>query len=330
MTRLALVSFCLAALAAAPAAAQDVSSAYRAIYDDILVSDAAATVESCKATQAVLGGDATDEARKAAFTTLAENWGRVEAIYVLGGYDMDAMDYPLFVDSYHSGNEDIHVSLARIIEGDKPPAKALYKNSYTSIGALDDILFSGPWSPRRRALAETVTASLCRNFERIHGGYVENRDAFLADPDRALSLLLNAQVQSIYKTSDWRIAEVAGLTKKTLGQFHPENLQYPWSGASWPVIGAILDTHWRLVATDRAPNLSTIATQSDAASGLLAVQDMLEVAIEAYNAVPPGEEFATKPAVPIVNALQRVKNAFYNSLALSLGLTLGLVAADGD
>ncbi|WP_295535724.1 imelysin family protein [uncultured Thioclava sp.] len=330
MTRLAVLSVLFAALIPLAGAAQDTQAAYEAIYDDILLADSEATVQSCHAMVGTLETVSTQQAREDAFTALAIGWGRVQATYILGGYDMDAMDYPLLIDMFHNGKEDLHASLERAIKSDSSPQKALYKNAYRSITALDDILFSGPWSQRRQALAQEISGSLCKRFETVHQGYLDHRDDFLANPNEALGLLMNAQIQSLYKTRDWRISEVAGLTKKTLGQMHPENRQYRWGKASWPVIDAILDTHWRLLATETAPNLSSIAEARDAGAGLASVQDMLGEAIEAYKAVPEDKAFAPREAVPIINALQRAQNAYYNSLALLVGVTLGLVDADGD
>lgn len=334
MTRLAAFALAIATLAPLPATAQDpardTQAAFAAIYDDILVADADATVQSCHKLAETLAGDSTAEARAEDFTALAEGWGRVETTYILGSYDINAMDYPLLIDMFHHGKEDLHASLARAIKSDSAPEKALYKNAYRSITALDDMLFSGPWSERRQALAQEITGSLCKRFAAVHQGYLEHRADYIANPKDALGLLMNAQIQNLYKTRDWRIAEVAGLTKKTSGEMHPENRQYPWGEASWPVIGAILDTHWRLLASDAAPNISTIAAAGHADAGLSSVQDMLAEAIEAYHAVPPGEEFSPQLSAPIVNALQRAQNAFYNSLTLSLGVSAGLVDADGD
>ncbi|MBN2739798.1 MAG: hypothetical protein JXR35_02745 [Rhodobacteraceae bacterium] len=330
MTRLAALSALFASLMPLAAAAQEVQPAYEAIYDGILLADSDATVQSCHAMAGTLATDSTAQTREDAFTALATGWGRVEASYILGGYDMDAMDYPLLIDMFHNGKEDLHASLKRAIQSTSAPQKALYKNAYRSITALDDMLFSGPWSERRQALAQEITGSLCKRFEKVRQGYLNHRDNFLANPDEALGLLMNAQIQSLYKTRDWRISEVAGLTKKTLGQAHPENRQYRWGDASWPVIGAVLDTHWRLLAADAAPNISTIATARGAGAGLASVQDMLGEAIEAYKSVPEDQAFAPREAVPIINGLQRAQNAYYNSLALLIGVTLGLVDADGD
>lgn len=312
-----------------PSFAAAANHSWVAIYDDILQKNADQAVAHCTALEATLEtGD--EAARLTAFTDLATAWARVQASYVLGGYDDAAIDYPALIDRFHIGNEDLHDALTRIIASDRAPKSALYKTSYRSITALDDVMFSGPWSERRAALADVIAASLCSRLEKVRDGYSAQRDAVLTDPDKALGLLMNAEIESLYRTRDWRIAQVAGLTRKSLGEPRLDNQQYPWSGASWAVIGAILDAHSQLLANDRAPNLSTVAAAKGGSAGMASVQDMLLESIIAYKAVSPDRAFSPQEMVPIINALQMVQNAFYNHLALSLGVTMGIVDADGD
>ncbi|MEJ2676628.1 MAG: hypothetical protein P8011_15820 [Acidihalobacter sp.] len=263
---------------------------YAAVYDNVLQVDADRAVASCAALQKTLANVPEPE-RRDAFVKLARAWARVQAGYILGGYDMDAMDYPLLVDYFHVGKENIHESLARIVADDTLVAAALYKNSYKTVGALGDVMFSGAWSPRREILSRAIAANVCRNLARIRDGYREHRTDYLGDSKKALSLLINAMLESIYKTRDWRIAQVSGLNKQTLGQYLPQNQQYPYSKASWAAIGATIDTYAQLIGADRQPNIATIAHAKNADSGLLAVQKALAMTQQAYRDTPPGRAF---------------------------------------
>ncbi|GAB6039615.1 hypothetical protein [Endothiovibrio diazotrophicus] len=302
---------------------------YVAIYDDVLQANADRAVERCTDLQQRLG-EPSAERRHDAFVALAQAWARVEASYILGGYDMDAMDYPLMVDYFHLGKEDVHATLARLIEGDAPPARALYKNSYKTIGALDDVLFSGPWSPRREALAEVIAATVCRNLTRIRDGYRAHRADYLEDPKKALSLLINAEIENLYKTRDWRIAQISGLTKQTLGKPEPHHQQYPYSEASWAAIGAIIATHRQLLAEDRQPNLATIAHRQQADAGLATIQAALRATEQAYRDTPPDHHFGTREMIPIFQGLLDMQKAFYRQLVGRLGVTAAIIDADGD
>ncbi|MBZ4023750.1 hypothetical protein CKO11_14955 [Rhodobacter sp. TJ_12] len=320
----------LGAVAPRTAPAQEPQRAYRAIYDTILQADAGAAVASCAALQTTLTPDSAASARQAAFVALAQDWGRVQAAYVLGGYDWDAMDYPLLIDTFHVGKEDIHASLARAIESDSAPKTALFKNAYRTLTALDDLMFSGPWSPRRAELAQVAADTVCQRLDQIAQGYVQARAAFLEDPDKALALLINAQIQNIYKIREWRIAEVVGLNRKTLGKVLPENAQYPFNPeASWAAIGAMLDTHARLLAEETQPNIATIAAVKDQ-GGMAEVQTALAAAQAVYNGATLADYTDTAKMVPLFAALQKVQKAFYDHVALSLGVAAGLVDADGD
>jgi hypothetical protein len=328
MTRLAVLSALFASLMPLAAAAQEVQPAYEAIYDTILTGDAEDAVSACGALQGVLASDSTAQTRDAAFVAVAQGWGRVQAAYILGGYEMNAMDYPLLIDTFHAGNEDIHATLARAIASDSAPETALFKNSYRTLTALDDLMFSGEWSPRRAALSQVAVATVCGRLETLRDGYKTHRADFLGDPDKALALLINAEIQNIYKTREWRIGEVVGLTKKTLGKVLPENAQYPYNtGASWAAIGAMLETHEALLSADAVPNIATIAAAS---GGIGQVQTALASARAAYDGASAADYTDTAKMVALFVALQKVQKAFYDHVALSLGVSAGLVDADGD
>jgi len=310
---------------AAPSAQQ----AYTAIYDNILQRNADRAVDSCAQLQRSIGSD-KQQTRLTAFTDLATSWARVEASYILGSYDMDAMDYPLLVDYFHAGKEDVHQSLTRIAAGDAPVAKALYKNSYKNLGALDDVMFSADWTPRRQQMAELITTNICKNLKLVQAGYRDYRDSYLADQKKALSLLINAEIESIYKTRDWRIAQISGLTKQNLGTPQPQNQQYPYSKASWAVIGAIVETHEQLLAENQQPNLATITHQNKAESGMEPVQEALQSTLEAYRTTPPDHNFDTQYMIAMFQGLLDMQKAFYRHLVDSIGVTAAIIDADGD
>lgn len=302
---------------------------YAAIYDRVLQPNADRAAERCAQMQATLAdGDAA--ARLAAFVELARGWAGVQASYVLGGYEADAMDYPLLLDSFHMGKEDVHESLARIIDGNGAPATVLYKNSYKTLNALDDVLFSGPWSARRAELAAVITGNVCKYLGRIRDGYRSHRAEFVGNRSKALTLLVNAEIETIYKTRDWRIAQVSGLTRQTVGKVQPQHQQYPHSQASWAAIGAVIDTNVQLLAADRQPNIATIAHDKKADAGLASVQEALAATVAAYRDTRPDHGFATSDVIPVYQGLLDLEKAFYQDLARRIGVTASLIDADGD
>lgn len=302
---------------------------FKVIYDQVIQTNAAGAVSYCISLQQTLNSESAEQ-RHSAFVQLVEGWASVQASYVLGGYDMDAMDYPLMVDNFHMGKEDIHESLARLIKSDTAATKALYKTSYKTLGALDDVMFSGPWSARRKELADVMAVNVCKKLALIRDGYREHRAEFLEDPDKALSLLINAQIEDIYKTRDWRIAQISGLTKKTFGQPMPQKQQYPYSQASWAAIGAQMKTHHRLLAEDLQPNMATIAHQKKAEEGMAAVQADLQAALLAYRETPAGHHYDTNDMIPFYQGLKDLQTTFYDQLVSRMGVTAKLIDADGD
>ena len=325
LTQLSLV-FLLATPGLSNAAEQD---PYVAIYDKVIQTNANNVVNYCTDLQQALGSDSAEQ-RRQAFMQLTEGWGRVQASYILGAYDIDAMDYPLMVDYFHMSKENIHESLERVMKSDTKASKALYKNSYKTLGALDDVMFSGPWTERRHEMADVISTSVCKRLTRIRDGYQAHRADFLADQDKALSLLVNAEIENIYKTRDWRIAQISGLTKKTLGKPEPEHQQYPYSEASWGFIGAILATNEQLLADDQQPNVATIVYAKDGGEGLAPVQEALNASLLAYQEAPADHNYNTNDMIPLFQGLLDLQKAFYRQLVGRIGVTASLIDADGD
>jgi hypothetical protein len=316
----------LGAPALSQAAEQD---PYAVIYDTVIQANANNAVTYCGDLKQALDNPSSEQ-RHQAFAQLTEGWGRVQASYILGVYDMDAMDYPLMVDYFHMGKEDIHESLGRIMTGDLAASKALYKNSYKTLGALDDVMFSGPWTERRKEMAEVISSNVCKRLTQVRDGYQEHRADFLDDHDKALSLLINAEIENIYKTRDWRIAQISGLTKATLGQPKPEHQQYPYSKASWGFIGAILETNKQLLADDQQPNVATIVYAKHGEEGMAAVQEALTASWVAYQGAPAEHNYNTGDMIPLFQGLLDLQKAFYRQLVGSIGVTATLIDADGD
>lgn len=302
---------------------------YASIYDNVLQSNADNAVQYCSNLQTALESDSGD-VRHQAFVQLAEGWGRVQASYILGDYDMNAMDYPLMIDYFHSGNEDIHESIERLLARDTKASTALYKNSYKTMGAIDSVMFSGEWSERRKEFAKVMVANVCKRFTQISEGYKENRDTFLFDVERGLSLVVNAEIEHIYKTRDWRIAQVSGLTKANLGVTKPEYQQYPYSQASWDFIGGLLETNRQLLAEDLQPNLATIAYEKHGKEGIRAVQAALNNSLIAYKNTPADHNFNLNDMIPIFQGLLDMQKAFYRHLVSQIGVSANLIDADGD
>ncbi|MDA7747044.1 hypothetical protein N8878_06920 [Psychromonas sp.] len=302
---------------------------YASIYDNVLQYNADNAVKECTHLQTSLQSKSSEE-RHQAFANLAKGWAQVQASYILGDYDMNAMDYPLMIDYFHSGNEDIHESIERLVARDTKASTALYKNSYKTMGAIDSVMFSGEWSERRKEFAEIMVANVCKRLTQISDGYKANRDAFLFDVDRGLSLVVNAEIEHIYKTRDWRIAQVSGLTKTNPGAAKPETQQYPYSEASWVFIGGILETNHQLLAESQQPNVASIAYEKEGKAGIKAVQMALEAATLAYKNTPIDHDFNSKDMALVSQKLSELQTTFYQHLVSQIGVSANLIDADGD
>ena len=303
---------------------------YGVVYDDIITADAANAVKQCEALRKQLSTNTSASVRHEAFVKLADAWGRVQAIYILGDFEENAVDYPLLIDTFHAGNEDIPAKLARAINSDSEPKTALFKNAYRTLTALDYLMFSDKWTERRMALSQVAAETVCSRLQTLHDDYVTQRTAYLDDPKKAMASMIDAIIQGTYKTRDWRIGQVAGLTRKTLGKTLPENAQFANNlEASWAAIGAIIDTHRRLLIKETSINITTLAIGSGRGD-LPQVQMTLQDAQTAYDAATYSDYTNTVKMEPLYAALKDVQSALYDHVAGSLGVSAGLVDADGD
>jgi|GEM_PF-4232524 len=308
--------------------AQDYTqNAYENIYDQVLQADAEQAVVSCQALQATL--DKGAKQRLAGFTQLVSAWAKVDANFILADYQTEVADYPILIDYFHVGKEDIVQSMQRIIGTSMPAGQALYKNSYQSLRALDVVMFSGQWSKRRAELAQAILHRACGRITAVLKAYQQSRVAFLANTHQALSVLVNASLNVIYKTRDQRIGQVSGLTKKTLGQFLPGDQQYPYSKASWAVIGADLNALQAIWSSATAPNLSTVVAAKKADRYLSALEKAMTATLTAYHRIPDTKAFDTESVIPIFQGLKDMQNAIYG-LVIGIGVTPQIIDADGD
>ena len=180
------------------------------------------------------------------------------------------------------------------------------------------------------ALSQVAAETVCARLQTLHDDYVTQREAYLGDPKKAMASMIDAVIQSTYKTRDWRIGQVAGLTRKTLGKTLPENAQFPNNlEASWAAIGAIIDTHRRLLIKGTSINITTLAIGSGRGD-LPQVQETLQEAQAAYDAATFSDYTGAEKMEPLYAALKDVQSALYDHVAGSLGVSAGLVDSDGD
>lgn len=312
------------------------------IYHFVLINNSAKSAQQCSEFANTLKHSPDKATLQQSFSDLVQAWKAVETTYMLGSVAVETIDYPQLIDVFHRGNEKLEKALERALAGDNAPEKALYKNSYKSINALEYLLFGVEQpSARRQQLLTTITDNLCNKLELIAQAYVDNADKALSHGengkggqyDKTTAYLLNSLVESAYKTREWRVGDAAGLSRKYQGNPDPRRQEYYLSGASLPAIEAILKTHERMIGDEFQPNFATYARENGAHEALEQAQQALMQAQNALTQIqqaPKAMQFEPKTMRPLFDALDSLQTAYYKHLLKSLDVVAKILDADGD
>lgn len=217
------------------------------LYDNVLLIDSKKALEDIKSLDKEITSK-NNHGIKLAFKELIKSWKSVEAFYLLGDINEEYIDTPRLMDIFHNGNEDITKQLDLALDSNDDTKIALFKNSLKSINALEYLLFTKDINNHRVfSFSKTIIKRLTTHFENIHNGYINNKSKFLSNIKKANSLAINKLIQSSYKLKEWRVGDVAGLTKKYKNKGSNIRAEYYLSKNSVIAIEAILNTYKRIL-----------------------------------------------------------------------------------
>lgn len=315
--------------------AEKQTQAIASIYDNIILQNAATAVQTCKNWTAQL--EQAQEGKRSqalndAFKNLVIAWKKVEATYIAGDLDIQAIDYPRYIDIFHIGNEDITRQMEKVLNSKSTPQKALYKNSYKTINALETVLYrDNDLTARKLAIAKHISDNICLQLGNIERTYQEKRNDLLSDPGKALSLLANALAGQTMMMKDWRVGDPAGLTKKYANRPDPRRAEYYASDLSVPAIQAVLATQNQLVGQQPYANFRELAESYGAKEPLQASQKLLKQAQEeAAKLNKPGFDFNPKDAAALYKLAGELQISYYGNLIEALPVMAKILEADGD
>ncbi|MBE2895910.1 hypothetical protein HPC38_03325 [Pasteurellaceae bacterium HPA106] len=316
-----------------PNAQQD--EALGAMYDNVVVKNAQSAVQQCHLWQQTLDTSQAGERSTAldnGFKDLILRWKAVEATYIAGDLDQDAIDYPRYLDIFHVGNESITEQMQKVLKSSSAPRTALYKHSYKTVNALEAVLYADDQlTERKLAIAKGISDNICERLSDIAAVYENNRDHFLSARDNALSMLANVLANQTLGLKDWRIGDVAGLTKKYLNQGDSRRAEYFLSHLSLAAIGEILHTQSQLISPQSFPNFVEIADIYGAQKQLEQAQSQLEQAQAEVARLNKSEfDFDQQESKLLYQVVGKLQSSYYNSLIQALPVMAKILEADGD
>lgn len=309
--------------------------ALASMYDNVIVKNAENAVKQCSNWQQNLDkadiGERTNELEQS-FSRLVLAWKSVEATYIAGDLDQLAIDYPRYLDIFHIGNESIMEQMQKVLKNTSIPKYALYKHSYKTINALEAVLFAeNQLTERKLAIAKEISANICYRLNNIAQVYQSKRSEFLKNRDLALSMLVNVLANQTLVLKDWRIGDVAGLTKKYLGKPDARRSEYYLSNLSLDTITTILNTQNQLIGKQDYLNFIEIAEIYGAQKPLEKVQNALNQARDEMTKLQKSHfNFEQQQSQLLYQITSKLQSGYYNGLIHALPVTTKILEADGD
>lgn len=304
------------------------------VLEHVLIPNVQKSIEKATALSKVIADTASTPSNiKPAFKDFLQSWKAVEASYVLGDLNIDYLDTPRIMDTYHHGNEKLTQQLNRALASKDKPQAALFKNSFKSIGALEYILFGandGQLSSTQKEYAHYIVNTLKNYLVSIEQGYKKARDRFAEDQDMAVSYLLNALIDSAYKTAEWRIGDPTGLGKKYEGKPQADRQEYPFSHLSLAAISAILQTHAQIIGNQPYHNMVAYVQKFNASDAMKTIQETLTHAQQQAEELRHARIDDPVALKPLYTTLRELNNLYYVSLIDNLPIQARILDSDGD
>lgn len=307
------------------------------VYTTILQHNAQMAYQSCEQLQHTLSeavpGRRTDQIDQD-FKSLILAWKRVQASYILGDYEDDMKDIPLFVDNFHMGKGDVNAPLKRAIQSRSEPSISLYRSSSQTVNALEYMLYvPEEMTDRTLVLSRYMTQSICIHLQEIDQAYQNLAIKITADPKLMLTNLMNALSNQTFMLKDWRVGDVAGHTIKyrDLGGAYSRS-EYPFSQNSLAAVQAILQTQEALMGqSQEVENLADLIGLFGVSKQLQDAQDLLKQAKEASLGLLNEQDLANyEQTNKLYNSINLLQKSYYQSLIPALALTQKILEADGD
>lgn len=297
-------------------------------FEHVIVANSRAAVNS--ANQIINDIKHNPSSVKNTFFHLISNWKRVEATYILGDLDENYLDIPRYIDIFHGNNEDIKTQLDLIIASNDKLEYALYKYSYKSINALEYLLFTQDLSNARiKMMALIIAKSIKHYLNNIEISYQALQTKFTQDEKFASAILLNTLVSSSYALKEWRIGDVAGLSKKYKGNIDANRGEYSLSKNSVAAILAILQTHKQAIDSPDYQDFGDVARKFGATKEIYKSIGYLDRAIMQAKTMKE-QDLTKKKGKVLYQLVNQLMQSYHLSLMDKLGFISKVLDADGD
>ena len=261
------------------------------------------------------------------FKEFVKSWKKVEAIYLAGDIKSDYLDTVRYIDVYNTLKEDLNSQMARVVKSSSEVNKALFKNSFKTINALEYILFSDSMDKRKEDLAKAILESIIKNLNTIKNGYNDYLNSKEENSSLDDAKLINTLIASSYRLKEWRVGNPAGMSVKYKNDQKNRRAEYFLSQNSFVAIESILDSYKEILEEKPYKNLSNLAKLKNANQDINSVLEKIKQAKEVLASMKQ-DDFSN--AKELFNLVSQIHDLYYVTIIEKLGLKANILDADGD
>ena len=299
----------------------------QSIYDNILIQNVNETLKSAKQLQQEVQ-NANQTVLQKEFVQLVSAWKKVETFYLAADFNEDAIDVPRYIDVFHNLKEDLHEQMQRVIDSKEDVAIEMYKNSFKTMNALEYVLFTKGFDKRKQAITQMIIDSIISHLEEIKEYYKNDSSRFLSEFKWANDVIINMLIDSSFKLRDWRVGDIAGLSRKYEGSADNRRAEYYLSGQSTVAIKAILQTH-KMIMDAKIYDFGDMLKENGFEKEVQLIIAKIDKALDQLVLIQ-NENFEDKKVAILYSTLDELHRAYYITLVNAVGVSTKILDADGD
>lgn len=262
------------------------------------------------------------------FTKLVISWKSVQAFYLAGDFNDDALDTPRYIDVFHNQKENLQEHMIRVIKSSDSLDISMFKHSYKTITALEYVLYDKTFTQKHRDISKIILKNLISRFSEIKTVYENDTKKFLSNIKWANALIINALVDSSFKVKDWRVGDVAGFSRKYKNKADNKRAEYALSKNSYEAVKAIILTHKKVIDSNKY-DFGDMLVKNSYNKEVKIIKDIIRNSLVNVEFIK-NDDFMKKDVKKLYLSLNSLQMSYYKTLIQALGVTAKILDADGD
>lgn len=262
------------------------------------------------------------------FSIFVSSWKKVETFYLAADFNEEVIDTPRYIDVFHNLKENLFVQMQRVIDSKDDVNVEMYKHSFKTINALEYVLFSQNYNKRKNEIAVVIVKNIIKQLEIINNVYINNNKKFLSEFKWANDLIINSLIDSSFKLKDWRIGDIAGLSRKYKNKPSNKRAEYFLSKNSKNAIVAIIYLH-KEVMDSKEYDFGDMLIKNGYKKEVTEIREMIALSINNLKYLK-NENFEDENIKKLYESITKLHVSYYASLVNALGVTSKILDADGD